>query len=244
MFIPLNVTILRHEEPWGGTLAPCWVAIIQVTRWCFPPRAASLPSPFRITQLFQNESLSGDHLKGLFQESGTIFSPLTQTRLFLKDLRHPGNSVCTEKLSAERGKLLWVGAERHGDIQTAAGLACSGAAGCFIKGKAGRAPWQIHTCNWKRLAVCVSLRPQRFCLHIQRDSDPYALSKTGRSISRPDVTTLLLHWSIGCEGPWEQRADACLPRRSLHIRFSRRTRGGQKLNNTTWLQHLWPPPSQ
>lgn len=226
--------------------APRWVAIIQVTRWCFPPRAASLPSPLRSKQhnYFKTKAYLVIIWKASFRNQEPFFPPLTQTRLFLKDLRHPGNSVCTEKLSAERGKLLWVGAERPGDIQTAAGLACSGAAGCFIKGKAGRAPWQIHTCNWKRLAVCVSPRPQRFCLHIQRDSDPYALSKTGRSISRPDVTTLLLHWSIGCEGPWEQRADACLPRRSLHIRFSRRTRGGQKLNNTTWLQHLWPPPSQ
>lgn len=94
----------------------------------------------------------------------------------------------------------------------------------FHKGQGPEAPWQTHRCNWKRLALCVSLRPQRFCLHVQRDSDLYAHLKSSHSISWPDVTGLLLHWSIGCRRPWEKGVEACLPRRIIHIWLRSSTR--------------------
>lgn len=69
-----------------------------------------------------------------------FFSSDTNCTLISEDLQHHSNSVCKEKLSDECRKLLWVRAERPGDIQTAAGLACSGAARCFHKGQSSKGP--------------------------------------------------------------------------------------------------------
>lgn len=121
-------------------------------------------------------------------------SPIQIAPLKSEDLLRHNNPVCKTKLLDECGK---AAAERLCAGQTAAGLACSCAARCFHKGQGSEAPWQIHRCNWKRLALCVSLRPQCFCLHVQRDSDLYAHLKSSHSISWPDVAGLLftlIYW--------------------------------------------------
>lgn len=69
--------------------------------------------------------------------------------------------------------------------------------------------------NWKRLALRVSLRPQRFCPHVHGDADLNTHSKPRPSISWPDVTALLLRWWIGCGRPWEQGLEACPRPREL-----------------------------
>lgn len=124
----------------------------------------------------------------------------------------------SHQLLDQREELLWA-ANSPVDLcrPDRSGLACSCAACCFHKGQSSEAPWQIQRCNWKRLALRVSLRPQCFCLHVQRDSDLYTHLKSSHSISWPDVTGLLLHWCIGCERPWEKGVDACLPKRLVHI---------------------------
>lgn len=68
------------------------------------------------------------------------FSSDTNYTLISEDLLHHSHSVCKEKLSHERRKLLRVGAERPGDIQPAAGLAWSAAARCFHKGQSLKGP--------------------------------------------------------------------------------------------------------
>lgn len=97
-----------------------------------------------------------------------------------------GRNLSRTTLRSAAGRVLtgrpaWINA-----VQNHSGLACSCAARCFHEGQSPEAPPpQIHRCNWKRLALCVSLQPQCFCLHVQRDSDLYTHLKSSHSISWP-----------------------------------------------------------
>lgn len=153
--------------------------------------------------------LREQHLVGLKYVSGSTAnykSPIFPSVLY-------NNTVCNLRLEKPRRDELLD--EREKPFQASnnpadrcrpdhSGLACSCPAHCFHKGQSSEAPWQIPRCNWKRLLLRVSLRPQCFCLHVQRDSDLYAHLKSSHSTSWPDVTGVLLHWSIGCERPWER----------------------------------------
>lgn len=117
---------------------------------------------------------------------------------------------------------------------------------CFSqRAKLCALPLLIWRCNWKRLALCAGLRPQRFCLHVGREiptcthtlksgvplyhdptsqvcfyTDVLAAAERGRREWTPVCPGRIVHvgpWRSTWEGEQEGTVSGAKPRQSLRF---------------------------
>lgn len=109
-----------------------------------------------------------------------------------------------------------------GLVQTHSGLACSRATCCFRKGQSLSTPHTLPTDGSTDVIgsvwCCVSAHGLSASVYTYREIRPvHTVKVESQYITTPRHSFLLLHWSIGCERPWEKGVDARLHRRLVHI---------------------------